>query len=1076
MLSKPAERPIQIAADSIDEALAYLSQLLSEHGDEALASYRDRVLVFDKAGCFPKLAMGAESFIAVAYKQEVIREFAAYSKTLHTFAIFPRNLISEPDIVLEPVNSLVFSKALEEMGMDKDNVARYAIESGRSLTVLRRRLSENTAVRTPEWAEKPETAKQLIPFMLVGTWDSRNENDKRILSKLAGDRPYDELEQEFQILTQLDDAPVWSIDSIRGVISKIDLIYAIKGVVTSADLSRYFEVARLVLGEDDPSLDLEESKRWIANIYGKTRVFSSILRKSISETLVLLSVNASLFNKRLGFDAEMEAAKVVRDLMSTPLTARTLEANNYDLSTYAEAAPDTFLSILESDLKSGKPAALELMRPVASGIFGNTPSRSGLLWALESLAWNPETLLRTTRILARLAQIQINDNWSNKPINSLKSIYRSWMPQTAANHQQRFGCIRKLVKEFQDIAWELCLDQFGQFYGTGEYTQKPRWRHDGYGFGEPLSNTNEINAFVKDIVEMALTWQNYSLEMLRELVTRLYGLSPQDQDRAWELIVKWAKTKATDDEKAALREHIRVSTLSRTAAMRAKRMGHTVGLTSNGSAAYQALEPRDILNKHAWLFRETWVAESADEIEEIDDLDIVKRNMRINKLRSDALRQILAERGIDGILTLAARGKADLVIGDILVTQAIVSEQSLLEIIQLAFQKITNAKHDSVSAKNLIRGALHAISDEHTREALICAFMTNHGEKEAIQLFLLAPFCHSTWKMIDKLSETSIPQYWAEVTPQNISNNEMEAREAVERLLKAERPRAAFWYIQYHPEQLETITLFKLLTKITQGGKDKSGEYMLDEYRLEEAFKLLNNCSELTIEQKASLEFYYIDALGKPIGLRSGYGIPNLERYIQEHPEFFAHAVAFIYKRKDEKPDPAELQIPADQVTAMAERCYKLLEAIERIPGRNEFDELNTNYLAKWIATVRQLGRELGRADITDDWIGRLLSQAPLGKDDVWPCEQVREVLEEIQSIPMIEGMRVGVYNARGAHWRAEGGSQERVLAEKYHKWGNALRVSHQFVATSLLFALAKDYERDANREDTEADINRRIS
>jgi hypothetical protein len=59
--------------------------------------------------------------------------------------------------------------------------------------------------------------------------------------------------------------------------------------------------------------------------------------------------------------------------------------------------------------------------------------------------------------------------------------------------------------------------------------------------------------------------------------------------------------------------------------------------------------------------------------------------------------------------------------------------------------------------------------------------------------------------------------------------------------------------------------------------------------------------------------------------------------------------------------------------------------------------------------------------------------------------------------------------NSRGVHWRSEGGDQERELAEKYRKWGQALQVSHPFVAAKLLMGLAQTYDHDASREDTEA-------
>ena len=85
--------------------------------------------------------------------------------------------------------------------------------------------------------------------------------------------------------------------------------------------------------------------------------------------------------------------------------------------------------------------------------------------------------------------------------------------------------------------------------------------------------------------------------------------------------------------------------------------------------------------------------------------------------------------------------------------------------------------------------------------------------------------------------------------------------------------------------------------------------------------------------------------------------------------------------------------------------------------------------------------------------------------------------MEEIQSEPMVQGTHTGVYNSRGVVTRAlgEGGHQERELAEKDRKWGQALQLSHPYGSSKLLMELARTYEHDANREDTEAGIRRRL-
>ena len=93
----------------------------------------------------------------------------------------------------------------------------------------------------------------------------------------------------------------------------------------------------------------------------------------------------------------------------------------------------------------------------------------------------------------------------------------------------------------------------------------------------------------------------------------------------------------------------------------------------------------------------------------------------------------------------------------------------------------------------------------------------------------------------------------------------------------------------------------------------------------------------------------------------------------------------------------------------------------------------------------------------------------------LWPCEPVKDVLEEIHSEEIMRGVCTGLFNSRGAHSRGKGGSQERVLADRYRKWADALELSHPFVHSRALMEMVRTYERDAQREDLEEDIRLRL-
>jgi len=1010
-LSKPSDGPTYIAADSTEEALAFLAQIIGERGGDELAVYRDRVLVFAKPGILPRLAQGVPTFIPVVVTREVERELAPYAKSTPSIVVYPRNVATiTPHITLEPISYEIFSNALEAMGKMRDEIARLENESGRSLTVLRRRLATANAVRTPSWAQDQKMAASLVPFLMVGAWNSANENDKIGVALLAGNREYTELERKFQILTQQDDSPVWSIGTYRGIISKIDLLYSIVGTITPDDLKRYFSMARMVLGEDDPSLDLEEDQRWAAAIYGKTRNFSSVFRRGLSETLVLLAVNNHLFKNRLGVDPELEAKLVVRDLLPTPLTTRILEANDNDLPTYAEAAPNEFLTILERDLKADNPAVLGLMRPVGTSLFGVGPGYTGLLWALEGLSWNPATLPRATFILARLAQVEPNDNWGNKPTRSLNSIFRAWRPQTSANYEDRVQLMKKLAERFPDITWKICVAQFSSYPKLGTYSHKPTWRTDGYGFGEKLTNLESINNFKCEMVEMALSWKKHTFATLRDLVERLQNLDNNHQIGVWSLIEEWSKT-ANDTDKAVLREKIRVSVLSRRAMLRTKKDKHRAALTSKAKQICANLEPVDLLSKHAWLFRSAWVEESADELEDTESINYEKRKDRIQKMRLDAMHEILAVRGFYGLLELAKHREIPEQIGW-LIAEKLFAEDELVSFLRMVFQQILNKSDDTLSFKILIAGAIYEISDVSKRDRILKAIIANLPEEDMAHFLLLAPFSKSTWSLVDELGEMSQARYWAEVRPEWTSNCEEESTEGVRRLIKAERPRAAFYSIRLCPQQIEPYLLFNLLSKIIDGGKNELDDYLIESNHIDQALIYLNKFQEISLDKKALLEFAFLDALVDSNGEKKGeHGIPNLEKFIELHPEVFVQMVTWVSKRQDNGEDPPGFYIPSDKIKEFMERGYKLLEAIKCIPGHDDYGEVKGDRLQSWVEAVRQACSDLSRAEAGDSCLGQLLAHAPVGQDDVWPCEPVRQVLEDIQSESMMGGMRTCAIN-----------------------------------------------------------------
>lgn len=1061
LLNRPGE-PLIISADSSLEAFAFLYCLFLQD-DKELTHVRDRIIVFDKPDQLVKLVSNSPHFIAVTANRIVEQELAQHAKYLRTIIVYPRNTTNiNPDISLEPLAYEPFNKALKSMGCNSDEITRLTHESGRSLTVLRRRLSNTTAIRTPAWASGQATAKSLIPFLFAGSWKTRNDADKIIMELLSGQFTYEALENHFTTLYQFEDAPVWSASSYYGLVSKIDVLFAISKDLTEPDIRRFLNVAKLVLSENDPSLDLPEEQRWAAGLYGKSRDISSTLRDGICETLVLFSVYGNqLFKKRLGTNLETEVGHLIEELL-TPLTVRTLEAHSSDLPMYAEAAPEVFLSIFEKDLERGDPQSFGLMRPVSSALFGRC-YRSGLLWALENLAWSDNFLSRTILILGRLAQQDINDNWANKPQSSLSSIFRCWMPQTSVDIEKRIEALELLAQKFPDVAWKICIEQFDGSLRTGHYSHKPRWRIDGHGYGEPVTH-GEANKFALHALNMAIGWESHNRQTLGDLVQSACRLDKAYQDKIWGLVEQWSII-ASEEDKSWLREKIRLSAFTRRSVIQRKKGNRTETDLNRAKEVYESLIPSDVLLKHEWLFLKHWVEESADELEE-DEMDFRKRDERITKMRKEALTEILKDRGMQGAIELAERGDAANMIGWH-ISRIYEGPEELIAAIRFVLD--CGSLTENPSHRSLIYGALSSLPEERAKK-IILELISILRVSELVPVLTLCPFNDSTWSELKRLDQEIQKDYWETVPVNWSSNTNDELKYAVEKLIEFKRPKSAFHLIHFDAEKIRPKLLVKLMRALGSEDSECTDTHKLESYAIRNVLEKLSRSGEIAVDDLAALEFKFIDIFDT-----EGGKIPNLEIQIEKHPELYVHAVAFAYKRSDEGEDPQELQAADEEHKEnRAVASHKLLEKLARIPGHNKDGEQNTDEIINWVKQVRAGCKELALEKICDHVLGKLFSTAPVGDDGIWPDKPIRYALEELINEEMSAGLKTAMYNKRGVHWRGEGGDQERQLAEKFQQWVNALKYTHPKIA-KVLSRLVKTYEREAQWQDEEATARKRL-
>ena len=1060
-LGRPPERPFTVVADSAAEGLAVLA---CAFGAGALEDGRARehAVVVRSPAALAKLMAATSGFIAIIDSAAVEAEASDVFRRHHTIVVTHHNGVEESaEFAMDLVDDETFRAGLGEMGFGPVDIERLDRESGRSLTVLRRRLARLPALRSPPWADDADVARHLVPLMLVGAWDSASAADQAVVEAMAA-QSYDDVEATVAEWVGEADSPLWSIGRMRGVVSKTDAFYAVQRHVTAAHLRRFFDVARVVLAEADPALDLPEDKKWAAAIYGKTRRHSPVVRRSLCETLVLLSVHGgNLFRSRLGVDVVGQVNALIRELL-TPLDGATWQSQQHDLPRYAEAAPEVFLGLLDDDLRSPTPKIQVLLQPTDSGPF-SWPARTGLLWALEALAWNPARLFQVVGLLAKLAEIKISDNWANKSEQSLDSIFRCWVPQTAAPVDTRIAALERLCHDHPAIGWRVCVNQFDGRDTFGHYSSRPQWRADAAGAGG-FASREEAYRMARRSLDIALAWPTHDEHTLGDLV-RSVDHNSDDRDAIWSAVRTWLATVPSDAAKAKLREMIRRSTMVRPP--KQPREGEPP-VSVQAREVFEALEPEDLIWRHQWLFAQHWMQESAEELQD-GDLDFTQRAARIERRRRHAVREVWESLGLDGVRQLCRLGDTSVIIGSILPKILAPKEIDDL-VVELAEQSAEPPLEQCLSGllSSLAPGERVRICDS----ACATGAGSNRFSADGVhRLMVRSPFGTETWSRVAKLSIDEQARYWADVQPGLMFHNDThEVNQATDELLNAHRPRAAFATVHMVFGALTTDRLVRLLTDVATVNAEPTGYYPLPQHDISEAFDILSERSDADQETLARLEFLYID------GLRhTKHGIRNLERQLSDSPTLFVQALVLMFRRKDGNEDPPELQASNPEAAQQrAHSAHSLLSQVRRLPGMNDKGELDGRRLREWIAAARALARDFGRDDIAEGQIGQILAHSPVGSDNVWPHETVREVLEDLGTERLANGMMIGKRNARGPVWRGRGGDQERDIAENYRDASATVAIEYPFTAR-LLNELARSYDRDAAWHDDRALVEKRL-
>ena len=936
--------------------------------------------------------------------------------------------------------------AIRTMGIDENEALTLARGSGGSLAALAR-LKPSGSWTEPAWLSDGQV---LLPAILAGGWNAASDDDRKLLEDIANGRPYADLEADLRRFGRHADPPFDLEGSAWKVRAPMDAFIHIGPLVGQAQAQRLQDAMVKVFGVIEEKK--EETEVGVVIRRGLEPGYSEWLREGLATTLLLIAVRSEAADFNLGNETGQAFADRTLELLpGLRSSADLIMSLGRDLPTLAEAAPGPLLSALEH-LLEGEGELIRLIFVEKDGALFPRSRHTGVLWALETLAWDPSYFRRAVLVLAGLAAIDPGGKLANRPFNSLGEIFVLWNPNTNAPAAQRLAVLDEVIAKFPVVGWSVVRALLPITHGVSSPTAKPRLREGGASERAPISY-RELGEMQNAIVDRAMVLVGHDEKRWSTLL-HVVGNLPSDKRRILAGHLE-AALEALDEVQ---RKPIWI--VVRDEVSRHERFGTTArwALPAEELAPLKRVvdrfAPADPLVTILPMF-DNWALDGSGNMD------------AANAKRLTAVSTVFEAEGASGVFQLLTQTR-----NPYLVVQALeASPRTAVEI-----RAILEVSFKAGTASDLTRMLLNLYlqrAGEAEALAWVNAAKASGASSEEIgQLLLSWPGSSTTWAMVRRFGQEVVDAYWTHRPPVYAEGSRTELIRSTLFYLRYRRAlaalQAAFNRLGDLPSQLLLLMLDNVLRELNSS--PAQADTMLS-YYLEGALAELDKRPNVQPIDIAKLEYSFL-----PI-LEHGGRALRIHDLMAENAGFYHEILRDVFlsnadaKVRDERGAEAKTKPETEaekQTVGKARQGYTLLSNFERLPGMAA-SGLDRAKLTTWIDEMRRLGQETDRAEITDNYVGRVLAHAPRDDDGAWPLQAVRDQIERLDSDRVDRAIQLERFNMRGVHSRGvfDGGDQERELARSARE---SAKIAAAWPRTAAVhMAIAVGYDEDARRNDVEA-------
>lgn len=1045
-----------IKASTKSEAIAFIIASAKMFQPEEAELFFSKALIVDTEGNFRGIRINTNTPLNLIPRFDDAQPlYAAVAKGHHVIVpLGADDNFNQETITLPTIDRDGQNKSLTESGISREDAERYSRESGRNITILKKLLG--FPQYKAKWIEK-ENIREIVPALILGRWNDTFVGDIELIEKLS-EQKYSDYIVNLNKWKNFEESPIIQIGENWRLTSPLDLWTNLSSQLLPKDFQNIQDCFSIAFKNGNSIIEPEDKDSFAA-YFNKKNKYSNWSREGLIQSLILVGRLNGVKITNLD-NPQNWVDKIIFDLLNNASGEMWISVN-HELPLISEASPESFLKVVKNSLAKEQPEIMDMFKE-EDGFLRKTSHHTGLLWALENLAWLPEYLRDASLILLKLSRLDPGGSLSNRPLNSILEIFKPWHFQTLASYDERMEILKYITKNEKESGWSLLIGMLPDHHDIAHPTHKMRWRMFDKNTNLTYTYQERWNTHIA-VIEMLINLFDNDEEKFSQLIKKTTNFYHKDRKR----VLDWADEVYPNikQEKFTTWETIRgilYHHRSHPDSDWALPESELVRLEN----LYNKLQPTETIHKYIWLFNEHW-PEFTDgfkyDLNESEKRYEQQQN-HIEETRKIAVTVFLQELGLNATLELRKQVKEFCLLGGAL-AGVITNKVDVYTVCECLNddKNLIGFAHNFIYRKSIIENFdwIKSLFKELQEKKISNKALSN----------VLIPLNQNQqlWNFVASLDEEIQNEYWQNINPHFYHITDEEKSFGVVMLLKYKRFFSAINIASDFPNVISSNLLSEILKKAAT--EEASVTPSFKSYEIERLFEELDKRTDIEKSTLIHLEWLYLLILDS-YGTRRNP--KNLEEELANNPDFFIEVLKWIYIPKDRTLLEKEREGISDKaIQNRAKQAYHLLHSWKKIPGMKEDNSIDEAVLKDWIKKARTLAESASRLNVADSEIGKVLAEYPENIQE-WPQEKIFQVIEEINTDSLKSGYSSAMFNKRGSSIRGafDGGDIERGKAAYFEELANNFKNKYPNVA-EIFKRMQQAYLADAKREDEEAELNK---